>query len=219
MKKILLSVSLLCAGLNMGWAQQTSIGITGGAGLAWMSNSNQDVINKPSWNLGASLVYSSASHWGFGADVKYSREGLDYKSVVPLSNIPFINNNTNLETHISSDFIRVPLRAIYFFNDNDHNVRPNISLGPSFGFLVGGDVKVLRGDNVYSTAPVSDLFKTFDFGVQGSVGLNFKLSEALWLSTDVAYYQGLLKQNKNGDNNMMNSNLVFNLGLRVGIGN
>lgn len=219
MKKILLSVSLLCASLSMSWAQQTSIGITGGAGLAWISNSAQDLINKPSWNLGATLVYSSASHWGFGADVKYSREGMDYNSVVPLSNIPFISNNTNLETHVSSDFIRIPLRVIYFFNDNDHNVRPNISVGPSFGFLTGGQIKVLRGDNVFSTAPVSDSFKSFDFGVQGSVGLSFKLAESLWLSTDVAYYQGLLKQNKIGDDNMMNSNLVLNLGLRIGIGN
>jgi len=210
MKKVLILISSLFTLTS--FAQQTSIGITVGSGSGWMSNSGQDVAYKQSCNVGATLIYSSASHWGFGADIKYSREGYKYN----FHNILY--GNKQMDTRVSSDFIRVPLRAIYFFNDNSHKVRPNISLGPSFGFLTGGKIRVEDDDkNLYSKTPVKDQYKSFDFGVQGSVGVSFKLAEALWLSTDVAYYQGLLKQNKNGDNNMMNSNLVLNVGLLVGI--
>lgn len=208
-----MAIAALFACTIAGLAQQTSIGITVGTGSGWMSNTGEDLDYKQSYNVGATLIYSSASHWGFGADIKYSREGYKYN----FHNILYGNND--MDRRVSSDFIRMPLRAIYFIHDNSHKVRPNISLGPSFGFLTGGKIRVEDADkNLYSKTAVKDQYKSVDFGIQGTVGLSFKLAEALWLSTDIAYYQGLLRQNKNGDNAMMNSNLVLNLGLRIGIG-
>lgn len=214
MKKILLS-GMLLLGILAAQAQRTSIGITGGAGTAWMSDIDQDVTFNPVWNLGGTLVYSSETHWGFGADIKYSREGVRFTN-------PGTGdyNGQTMVTRAGSDYVRVPLRAIYFFNKNDHAVRPNISLGPSFGFLTGGKIHRFDGDhNEISTSPITDSFKAFDFGVQGTVGASFELKDGLWFSADLAYYQGLIQQNKYGSENVLNSNLGINLGVRIGVGN
>lgn len=210
MKKNLLSGILLLSILAVN-AQRTSIGVTGGLGGAWLSNTNENVIFNPAYNLGGTLVYSTDTHWGFGADVKYSREGVRFTN-------DFQNQKTT--TVVGSDYIRVPLRAIYFFNTNDHAFRPNISVGPSFGFLTGGNIRTFDNDNneLYKSK-TSDSFHSFDFGLQGTIGASVELNDGLWFTADFVYYQGLVQQNKNGSNNMLNSNLGVNLGLRFGIGN
>lgn len=213
MNKVLIFITSLFTLTAGAYAQQTSIGITVGTGSGWMSNTGRDLDYKQSYNIGVTMIYSSATHWGFGADIKYSREGYKYN----FQN-PFLYGDNKMDTRVNSDFIRVPLRVIYFFNNNEYKVRPTISLGPSLGFLTGGNIRVEdEDDNLYLKTDVSDQYNSFDLGLQGTAGLSFKLAETLWLSTDVAYYQGLLKQNLSGDSNMMNRNLVLNLSLRIGI--
>lgn len=210
MKKILLSGLLLLSVMAVN-AQRTSIGITGGFGGAWLSNTGESVIFNPLYNLGGTLVYSTETHWGFGADVKYSREGVRFTNDIL---------NKKITTVVGSDYIRVPLRAIYFFNTNEHAFRPNISVGPSFGFLTGGNIRTFdNANNDLNKSKTSDSFKSFDFGLQGTIGASVELSDGLWFIGDIVYYQGLIQQNKNGSNNMLNSNLGVNLGLRFGIGN
>ncbi|MBC7451553.1 MAG: PorT family protein [Cytophagales bacterium] len=214
MKKILLSGILLLSVMAVN-AQRTSIGVTGGVGTAWMSDISQDVTFNPAWNLGGTLVYSTANHWGFGVDVKYSREGVRFT----YPGFPPFGSQT-WSTKVGSDYIRVPLRAIYFFKTDDKSFRPNISVGPSFGFLTGGTVRTYDGnDNLIGKSLVKDSFNAFDFGVQGTLGASFMVSDGVWFSADLAYYHGLIQQNKTGSSNMMNRNLGLNLGLRFGIGN
>lgn len=213
MKKIFIALTLPFVSF-LSNAQHMSAGITVGSGTGWMTNSNTHVVHKESCNVGGTFIYSTDAHWGFAADIKYSREGFKYT-------YPGTGEyaGRTLDTRVSSDFIRVPLRAVYFFNEYAKPVRPKISLGPSFGFLTGGKIRVENDDHDnFSKTPVNDQFKSFDFGLQATAGVNFRLAEDVWLSTEVAYYQGLLKQNKYGSNNMMNGNVVLNLGLTVGIG-
>ena len=98
MKKILLSGLLLLSVMAVN-AQRTSIGITGGFGGAWLSNTGESVIFNPLYNLGGTLVYSTETHWGFGADVKYSREGVRFTNDIL---------NKKITTVVGSDYIRVP---------------------------------------------------------------------------------------------------------------
>ena len=214
MKKILLS-TILSLGILAVNAQRTSIGVTAGAGTAWISDTHQDVTFNPAFNIGGTLVYSTKRHWGFGVDVKYYREGVrtTYPGYPPYS-------GQTLTTKVGSDYIRIPLRVIYFFNSDDKKIRPNISVGPSFGFLTGGQIHNYDGnDNVITKSLVKDYYNSFDLGLQGTVGASFMLSDGVWLSADLAYYHGLLQVNQNGSSNMMNRNLGVNLGLRFGIGN
>ncbi|MBC7451008.1 MAG: PorT family protein [Cytophagales bacterium] len=212
MKRIILTVVVFIAAVT-GYAQHMSIGITVGSGTSRMSNSGQDVVHKESCNVGGTFVYSTDTHWGFAADVKYSREG--YKYTYPGTGS---YEGQTLDTRVSSDFIRIPIRAIYFFNTYDKGVRPKISLGPSVGFLTGGKIRVEDDKTNLSKTPVKDQFNAVDLGIQGTIGVDFRLAQDVWLRTDIAYYQGFLKQNTYGSNNMMNMNLVLNLGLTVGIG-
>ncbi len=212
MKKIILSSLLFLLTLYC-FSQQNSVGITVGSGSCWMSNTNQDVVHKQSCNVGGTYIYSSKTHWGFGVDIKYSREGYKHNYNGTLS-----YEGKQMDERVSSDFIRIPIRAIYFFNDNTHKVRPNISVGPSFGFLTGGKIRNEDENTIYTKTPVKNIYNSIDCGVQGTIGLSFKLAKALWLSTDIAYYQGLITQNTYGDRNMMNRNLVLNLSLRIGVG-
>ena len=214
MKKILLSTILLISVLAAN-AQRTSIGVTGGVGTAWMSDVAQEVTLNPVWNAGASLVYSTDNHWGIGLDVKYSKEGVRF--IYP--GVGAYTGQT-MATRIVSDYIRVPLRGIYFFNSSSKKVRPNISLGPNLGFLIGSESRNYDGNNeLLTTTDVKSSFNAIDLGVQGTIGASFMLSDGIWLSTDVAYNRGFIKQNKFGTNTMLNSNLAFNIGLRFGIGN
>ena len=209
MKKILLSAILLLNVLAAN-AQKTSIGITGGIGTAWVSGIEQDVTINPVWNAGLTLVHSTANHLGFGADLKYSREGVRYTSK---------GAGPTLTTKIASDYIRVPLRSIYFLSTSDQSIRPNVSFGPTFGFLVGSETRIYdSNDNLLITSNSTDALESFDLGIQGTIGASFMLSSGTWLSADIAYNHGLLKQNKSGTNDMLNRNLALNLGLRFGIG-
>lgn len=209
MKKILLSAILLVNVLAAN-AQKTSFGITGGIGTAWMSDTKQDVTTNPVMNAGLTLVHSTDNHWGFGVDLKYSREGVRYTSA---------GIGQTITTRVASDYIRVPLRGIYFFNSGNQTIRPNISLGPNLGFLIGGKTKVYDGnDNLLLTSDVTDALESFDLGIQGTIGASFLLSSGTWLSADIAYNHGLLQQNKSGTNDLRNRNLALNLGLRFGIG-
>jgi len=213
MKAKIIFSSAMFAITTIAFSQQTSIGLTVGSGTCWMSNTNQHVVHKESCNVGVTFMYSTATHWGFAADVKYSREGYKHTYDGTLA-----YEGKQMDQRVSSDFIRIPLRVIYFFNDNSHTVRPNISVGSSFGFLTGGKIRIEDDNTIYTKTPVKNQYNIFDCGVQGTVGLSFKLKESLWLSTDIAYYQGFITQNAYGSNNMMNRNVVLNLGLRIGVG-
>ncbi|RYE48801.1 MAG: PorT family protein, partial [Sphingobacteriales bacterium] len=93
------------------------------------------------------------------------------------------------------NYIRVPLQGIYFFGDYGQAVRPKISLGPSFGFLVGGETKTdINGQTI--TFKTKEVAKSFDFGLTGAIGANFRIAEATWLNADIAYYHGLIDASK-----------------------
>ncbi len=63
-----------------------------------------------------------------------------------------------------------------------------------------------------------ELFKGFDFGLNGAVGTNIRLSPATWLNADVTYYHGLTSVNEAGTNKWKNRGLGLNVGVLWGIG-
>ncbi len=118
-------------------AQNFSIGPIAGFGHAWLTNYNSvDVRFNPSWNAGLSFIYSTKKNFGFGADAKYSTEGnkINYIGIGP-NDAPV----TVIRT-LHLNYIRVPLKFIYFFGKHGNVVRPKIYAGPSFGFLAGGHI-------------------------------------------------------------------------------
>ena len=192
--------------------QRFSIGPTAGFGHSWLSMDEvlggYDSKFHSAYNIGAKLVYSIENHWGLSADLKYSSEGGQFKE----------ENNDDNKVIYRVNYIRLPLQGIYFFNNYGDKVRPKISFGPSFGFMVGGDSKSEEGGETITEADSKDLFKGFDFGLNAAVGTNVRLSPACWLNADVTYYHGLTNVAETGSLDWKNRRLGLNLGVLFGIG-
>lgn len=203
MKKAMIIVAIL--GIGMASKAQTfSLGPTGGFGHSWITNSIGDAKFSPAWNAGLSFIYSTKSNFGIGADVKYSAEGNKVQS-------------GDAKNVINTNYVRVPVKLIYFLGKSDDVVRPKISAGPSFGFLTSAS-SATTVSGVKVKTDITDDIKNFDFGVTAAAGLNFKLAPRTWLNTDLAYYQGLTDITKNNNSTQRNGNVGVNVGLLIGVG-
>lgn len=203
MKFIITITFALLAFITGANAQNISIGPSVGLQHSWISGDLPDSTMHTfhgGFNIGASFVYSTESHLGLGADLKYSMEG---------TSIQTESNNVKTVTDWNTSYIRLPFRLIYFFGEYGHAIRPKIFLGPTIGVLLASKSE---------GTDVKDLTNSFDAGVHGGLGLNIRLIEKLWLNTDVTYYQGLsdVTQSEFDDTKNHNGNLSLNAGLLFG---
>ena len=190
---------------------QFSIGLTGGIGHSWLHHNEQPGVENEfhlGYHGGVSFLYSFASPVAISADLRFSAEGGKYN---------YNSSGNNILTKYRTHYLRVPVMVNYFFGDNGNTVRPKVAVGPSFGFLVGGKHElVVNGAPNYSEQ-AEKLFERSDVGVSGVVGLVFKLSPSLLMSTDVNYYSGFSNVNK-VDPELKNRTIAFNLGFMVPLG-
>lgn len=172
-----------------------------GFGHAWMSGDDDDINNKYqlAGNFGVAFVYSSENYVGFGVDLKYSIEGANKE-----------NNNAAISRTTRLNYIRIPVKGIYFFRDLGSSFRPKISLGPSFGFLVGGKEEI--GSVEYDA---KDRYKSFDLGLLANAGFHYNLVRNMWLHFDINYYNGLLDVSETQEANR-NRSIGVNLGVAFG---
>lgn len=185
------SLAFVHAQLNL------SVGPNAGFGHAWTSGSGDNRYH-PAGNFGVAVVYSHNNHVGLGLDLKYSIEGGKKEFA-----------NVDVTTRLN--YLRIPIKGIYFFRDYGASFRPKISLGPSFGFLVGGKKEV---GSVETDA--KDLYNSFDFGLLGSAGFHYNLVTNTWLHFDVSYYHGLSDVSETAETNK-NRNIGVNVGVAFGI--
>jgi hypothetical protein len=169
-----------------------SVGPVIGFGHAWMSPAANSEYN-PGMSAGVFGIYSPVEHWGVGMDVRYSIEGSrkEYAEV----------GAVNEQFH----YLRVPVRAMYFFGGYGDDFRPKITLGPSMGFLLA------HSGPVYTSA------NTFDFGVTASGGFNYRIYRGAWLNADAGYYHGLTDAVLHTENHEMQRNLMVNVGIGLEI--
>lgn len=193
MKKYLLGF-ILSAGLciTAGAQSKFSIGPNAGVGASWISGFNNSKA-KLAGNVGLSLMYSATEHFGIGLDGKYSFEGVKQE----------IGANTNT---LDLNYIRVPLKAVYFFNNYGDRLRPKVGLGASFGFLTRAKV-----NNVVQ----KDVYDNFDFGVVALAGINYRLVRNTWFNADVNYLHGVTEIINNSD--WRNRNVQLNVGVNFGL--
>lgn len=199
MKKILFALVAISIGF-VAQAQQSSFGPSVGFNYAWMSDLDNST-GRPSFNVGLTYTHSILQHSGFGIDLRYSQEGTKQQV-----------NGLDLTTKL--DYVRVPIRFIYFLGELENDFRPKLYAGPSLGILVGGKSEV-RSEIGTATVDSKDYFETFDFGVNVGTGFNYRLAEATWLNFDVAYTHGFLNVVKNGPESF-NRNVNVNLGVAWG---
>lgn len=191
-------------------AQHLSFGPTVGFGHTWLSVKDATYDNKfyPAYNAGAKLVYSTNTNWGFSADVKFSGEGGKIEDELA---------GDMFEYQYRANYIRVPVQGIYFFGKTGNAVRPKISLGPSLGFLVGGEISTKENGVETSTVKTNDVFDGFDVGANAAVGANFSLGGGKWLNTDIGYYHGFTNVSDMSPR-VRNRNVSLNVGLLFPLG-
>jgi outer membrane protein W len=221
MKKILAVWMVSCGMCMVARAQTFSIGPNAGFGATWIDNF-KDKKFKSAGNVGLSFIYSTKSSFGIGADVKYSFEGGErqYTTSIP---------GLIATEEASLNYVRVPIKAMWFFGDYGQRVRPKIALGPSFGFLVGGktELKYSNPTIVPEVTESKDSWDDFDLGVTASVGLNYRLVTNTWLTADISYLHGITdaredsKRNVNRNyvpgTNYKNRNVQLNVGVNFGL--
>jgi len=201
MKKFLLALIISGSVCFTASAQSKfSLGPNAGVGGSWISNSTNSKT-KLAGNAGLALVYSAAEHFGIGLDAKYSFEG-------------GISESTDAKTTVDLNYFRLPLKAIYFFNDYGDKVRPKVYVGPSFGFLTGGKTEIVVG-NASTTVDSKDYYKSFDFGVTAGAGVNVRLVKNTWFNADLSYLHGISEIIKDSDAH--NRNLQVNVGVNFGL--
>src|SRR5687768_11723852 len=129
MKRILCAFVLLTGASSL-FAQNISLGPSVGLQHSWITGM-ENVKFKPGLSVGGVLTWSPAPHWGLGGDIRVSfLEGVKTSPVT---------TDMLAADRIHATYLRVPLKATYFFGDYGDKVRPKVYGGPSFGFLLGGE--------------------------------------------------------------------------------
>ena len=175
-----------------------SIGPTVGANHSFLFPYKSDFY--PTWTVGLATIYSPGEHWGIGGDVRFSKEGSKTSSEITSR-----GSTEKVSNEIELDYLRVPLRGIYFFGDIEDDFRPKITVGPSFGFLVD--------EKNTMDAPANK----FDFGANGSLGFNYRLARDFWLNVDANYYQGLLRVRDVSFDKEVNGSVGLQVGVLFGL--
>lgn len=165
-----------------------SIGPCGGYGHAWIGNYKNTVF-LPSVSFGIFGTYTPHEHWGIGADVRLSQEG------------SIIEPPESGQVTRRLDYVRVPVRVMYLFRQEEFDFRPKVTLGPSFGFNFGKDV------------PSNTAVEYYDIGMIASTGFNYRLDSFTYVNLDVGYYHGFSDAITSNIKSDMNRNVAVSLGI------
>ena len=136
---------------------------------------------------GMFLTYSILNTFAVTTKLLYSQKGASFKSI---------------DTKQTLNYFEVPVIGRFFLN-KEGTLRPNIFVGPSFGFLLGATNKVGSSDRV-DIGSYKNIFNDFDMGVTGGLGFNFLISNETYFIIDARYTHGLsdiTKANGNVNNN------------------
>ena len=123
---------------------------------------------------GLFLTYSIMNTFALTTKLLYSQKGASFESS---------------DTKQTLNYIEVPVIGRFFLN-KEGKFRPNIFVGPSFGFLNGATNKVGSNDRV-NIENYETIFNTFDFGVTGGMGFTFLISNETYFIIDARYTQGI----------------------------
>ena len=150
---------------------------------------------------GLFVTYSIKNTFGITTKVLYSQKGASFKSS---------------DTKQTLNYIEVPVIGRFFLN-KEGTFRPNIFVGPSFGFLTGATNKVGSNDRV-KIDNYDAIYNTFDFGVTGGIGFNFLISNETYFIIDGRYTHGLSDITK-APGVVNNNSFGLTAGISFGFGN
>jgi outer membrane protein W len=204
MKKCFYAFAMILCAYSVN-AQNLSFGPSVGIEHSWITGT-KDLEFKPGFSVGGVLTWSATPHWGFGGDIRVSfMEGV---------RTSFQTAEKEEHYKMNATYLRVPLKATYFFGEYGQKFRPKIYAGPSFGYLLGGETTV---SNSTLETKTKDLLNDFDWGFIAGTGFNYRLKSNTWLNIDLAYTNGLHDVTKAGGY-QANRNVSVNAGVTFPLG-
>lgn len=192
-------LALLCVCSPLLKAQNLSFGPTVGVNFSNLSGFNS-LESKAGIVTGLFVNYSTQAHFGIGAQVLYSELGAKFK-------------NSNEE--INLDYVQIPVLATYYFvsKQTTGQWRPKVFAGPYVGFLTSAKNQNGGELNAGGTA-----YNKTDVGLTLGAGVNYALSQKMWLNLDARYGLGLTDVMKGQAQNVSNRAFSVNFGLSFPIG-
>ena len=135
------------------------------------------------------------------------------------------NGQTTITTHTkgkyNTNYLTLPLIGGYRLDVSDY-IRMNLSLGPYFGYGIGGKTKYTAiseyssGDTHSTTEDINmksfsdGLLRRFDMGLDGNVGIEYQKC-----LLNVGYEYGFINQFKADNVSSYNMNFYVTLGYRI----
>jgi len=201
LKNLLFTVAFVLCGVSILHSQEFSLGPTIGLNNAWIEDAPGETTGLLGLNAGLTLVYSAEEHWGIGMDLKYSGEGVTTEL-----------RGEKAKTHLN--YVRIPFKITYFFNEFGNDFRPKIYLGPSVGILAGGKTETFLPEGTLKSDS-KDLYEDVDLGLTFGTGFNYRVAAGTWLNLDLAYGHGFTDIAKTGE--AYNRKLSLDIGLAWGL--
>lgn len=160
--------------------------------------------NRTGFIGGLGITYSKSSFFALTGKVLYHQKGNTMDSA-------------NLERSLRLDYLEVPILA-RFFLIQEGRFRPNLFVGPTFSYLLYKSYETNDNGSLPPGTRKED-FNTFDFGVTGGIGLNYRITESFRLLLDARYNYGISDIMKSAAMNVNNQGVAVTLGVSFAIFN
>jgi len=174
MKRLLFVFSALFISTGV-FAQSFEWGAKAGLNLSSVTNSDNAKM-RPGLHFGVFGEYGVNDFFGIQGELLYSMMGAKTKML-------------GVTSTYKTDYITLPVLAKIYLMTNF-----SLDIGPQFGYMVSGDLKLSNGSN-----PGIDLYKNIDnkFDLSVGIGLSYKLPYNLGVSA--RYNLGLTEINEGAD--------------------
>ncbi len=182
-------------------SQKLFIGPVVSVGHSYFSGDNVNGKTElyPYQGLGARLTYSRNEDWGVSAELYFAGQGADLLM-------------QEIKYRYRLNYFRPTLQAFFLFGDADNRIRPKAAIGPSFGFLAGGQTRIKKDNETIMQVASKDNFKDTDFGFTGTLGATTRLGKRAFLYTEFNYYHGIHSIHLTRKN-VFNRNISFTAGV------
>jgi hypothetical protein len=199
--KLLKSIGILCCAMlvNVANAQEKVWSIGPEIGANFSKYGMDADANRHNSGIAAGLfvTYSVVNTFGITGKVLYSEKGADLG-----------NREETLK------YIEVPIMGRFFLN-TDGRFRPNLFLGPTFGFLKGVSNKTGTADPV-KMINYDNSYNGYDIGATVGLGLNYLVMRETRLLLDTRYTYGLTDITK-APGQINNKTVNVSFGISFGI--
>ncbi|SHM70113.1 porin family protein [Polaribacter sp. KT 15] len=190
MKKVLLAVAILVAGLTAN-AQEVNFGAKAGVNFANVSGEDvEDNITRTSFNVGAVVEFEITDKFSIQPELIYSAQGAK------------LEEESDIDLTLKLDYLNVPVIAKFYAAEGF-----SLEFGPQVGFLLSAKAKAKIGGDSGET-DIKDEFETVDFGL--NFGAGYKLDSGLNFSA--RYNLGLSNVAKESESSVKNSVFQISVG-------